>query len=419
MTTSSPLDKRLRVLVIDAGLPNPEFDAGSRAILDFISIVKEGSRGQNPELHFLAMGHNPWGRASDLKAMQVQIHEPSEALKLPEDQACWLNNLSPDIVVISRPGPASQWLSAVIAHTILKDQIKLTAQTKPTARKPPSFFYYGHDIHHQRLEQELLFDPQPAVVQQQKLYQALEPVIWKQFDKVIYGSKNECTRVNSLFPNKAVYLPLYVTRQAAAGQYFSANPNPNPNPNLNDVLWVGGAHHAPNRDGLSWLIGQVFPRVTAAINLHVAGDWPQTLMQQALYQPKHKQHKVRWLGRLSQSQLDEAYESCSFAVAPLRFGAGVKGKVFEALSKGCPVLTTAIGMQGFEHLAWPKPCISEPESQVFSQKLEQLLAISPKQRFAPELHQMRLTLTDESGAAPGVWENLLQSSLLGATDYVY
>jgi glycosyltransferase involved in cell wall biosynthesis len=49
------------------------------------------------------------------------------------------------------------------------------------------------------------------------------------------------------------------------------------------------------------------------------------------------------------------YERARVAVAPLRFGAGVKGKVVEALAHGCPVVTTSVGYQGLDELREVQP----------------------------------------------------------------
>lgn len=51
-------------------------------------------------------------------------------------------------------------------------------------------------------------------------------------------------------------------------------------------------------------------------------------------------------GCVSEEELAAIYESVKIVVVPLRAGAGVKGKVIDALSKGCPVVTTSIGAEG-------------------------------------------------------------------------
>ena len=51
-------------------------------------------------------------------------------------------------------------------------------------------------------------------------------------------------------------------------------------------------------------------------------------------------------GFVSDEELRELYNRCRIVTVPLRYGAGVKGKVIEALYYGAPVVTTAVGAEG-------------------------------------------------------------------------
>ena len=51
-------------------------------------------------------------------------------------------------------------------------------------------------------------------------------------------------------------------------------------------------------------------------------------------------------GFVSEEELKQLYNSCRLVVVPLRYGAGVKGKVVEALYYGIPVVTTSVGAEG-------------------------------------------------------------------------
>jgi glycosyltransferase involved in cell wall biosynthesis len=51
-------------------------------------------------------------------------------------------------------------------------------------------------------------------------------------------------------------------------------------------------------------------------------------------------------GYVSDEELDALYARAGAAVAPLRYGAGVKGKVIEAMARGVPLVTTPTGAQG-------------------------------------------------------------------------
>jgi glycosyltransferase involved in cell wall biosynthesis len=60
---------------------------------------------------------------------------------------------------------------------------------------------------------------------------------------------------------------------------------------------------------------------------------------------------TRVAGFISDQELEHTYTSSRVAIAPLRFGAGMKGKVAEALRFGVPVVTTPVGAQGLEGAA--------------------------------------------------------------------
>ena len=51
-------------------------------------------------------------------------------------------------------------------------------------------------------------------------------------------------------------------------------------------------------------------------------------------------------GFVSEEELARLYDTCRLVVVPLRYGAGVKGKVVEALYYGTPMVTTSVGIEG-------------------------------------------------------------------------
>ncbi len=96
----------------------------------------------------------------------------------------------------------------------------------------------------------------------------------------------------------------------------------------------------------------VMPAVWARFptaELHIVGSAPNEKVL-AL-----KQERVAVFADVSDEELAMQYAAADVAVVPLRFGAGVKGKVVEALRDGLPLVTTSIGAQG---LPLVEQCIS-------------------------------------------------------------
>jgi glycosyltransferase involved in cell wall biosynthesis len=110
------------------------------------------------------------------------------------------------------------------------------------------------------------------------------------------------------------------------------------------ILFVGGFWHQPNGDAVKWFVESIFPLVRAAhpdVHFTIVGSNPdQEVMRLA------KNSNVSVLGYVK--DLRPLYEAARVCVAPLRYGAGVKGKVGEAMANGLPVVGTSIAVEGMK-----------------------------------------------------------------------
>ena len=110
-------------------------------------------------------------------------------------------------------------------------------------------------------------------------------------------------------------------------------------------LSLGTFRHPPNVDATHFLVRDVWPRVRAALpaaQLSLIGSHP-TKEVMALHAPHDGVHVK---GYVSNERLRKLLRLSRVLIAPLRFGAGLKGKVLEAWSHGTPVVTTPIGAEG-------------------------------------------------------------------------
>jgi len=108
-----------------------------------------------------------------------------------------------------------------------------------------------------------------------------------------------------------------------------------------NLLFVGGFSHEPNVDAVLYFCGRIFPAIRQSVpdcTLTVVGSNPPEEIRR-LADPA-----VDIAGFVP--TLDPVFRNSYISVAPLRFGAGMKGKVGEAMSEGLPVVTTSIGAQG-------------------------------------------------------------------------
>jgi glycosyltransferase involved in cell wall biosynthesis len=112
------------------------------------------------------------------------------------------------------------------------------------------------------------------------------------------------------------------------------------------ILFVGGFEHPPNVDAAVCLVREVMPEVWAAlgaVRVTIAGPGAPAEVQ-GLAAPMVD--VVGWV-----EDLQPLLERSRLLIAPLRYGAGIKGKITQCLAAGLPVVTTPVGAEGLAALS--------------------------------------------------------------------
>jgi glycosyltransferase involved in cell wall biosynthesis len=113
---------------------------------------------------------------------------------------------------------------------------------------------------------------------------------------------------------------------------------------------IGNFRHAPNWDAVLWLKQQIWPQIRKQLpqaECFIYGAYPPKKATE-LHNPKQGFYVKGWA--------DDAFAVLSQArvcLAPLRFGAGIKGKLAEAMLCGTPSVTTSIGAESMLFTTWP------------------------------------------------------------------
>ncbi|MDX1617319.1 MAG: glycosyltransferase [Balneolaceae bacterium] len=125
---------------------------------------------------------------------------------------------------------------------------------------------------------------------------------------------------------------------------------------------IGNFRHAPNRDAVRYMEAQIWPRIRRELpetELQVYGAYPDRV-DRALHNPEQGFHVM---GRADDARA--AVGRARVLLAPLRFGAGLKGKLVEAMECGTPSVTTEIGAEGIAgEREWSGAVADEPEAFV-------------------------------------------------------
>jgi len=118
-----------------------------------------------------------------------------------------------------------------------------------------------------------------------------------------------------------------------------------------DFVSIGNFRHAPNWDSFVWLTEMIWPKIRAklpASTLHLYGSYAPPKATR-LHQPNHG---IVMHGRATDAL--DVQKTARICLAPLRFGAGLKGKLVDAMLAGTPSVTTPVGAEGMHaNLHWP------------------------------------------------------------------
>jgi GT2 family glycosyltransferase/glycosyltransferase involved in cell wall biosynthesis len=315
------------IVVVDQRIPQPDRDAGSRSMLDMLRCCVH--LGMNVKFWPDNLWFDPM-YAPVLQQMGIEVFQHMRGHSI--DFKDWVrdNGRHVDCFLLSRPQVASHLIRPIRRHSEAK------------------IVYYGHDIHHLRLRDQLRLLPKDARIRKdESVFREMEHAVWKSVDVIYYPSEGETDlvrqwlREHDLQGIKAETVPLLA---------FDDIPD-RPDANLpmrQGLLLVGSFAHPPNVDGALWFVGEVFPALVERapdVHLFVVGSSPPPRIKALAGE------RVTVTGFVSDEELAAYYRRCRVAVAPLRFGAGLKGKVIEAMRFGLPIVTTPVGLQGLSGAA--------------------------------------------------------------------
>ena len=118
----------------------------------------------------------------------------------------------------------------------------------------------------------------------------------------------------------------------------------------NDFMFIGNFWHEPNWDAVLNLKQNIWPLIIKKLPkaiIRIYGSYPS----QKVFDLNNKKEGFLIMGRAEDAE--EAISSAKVLLAPLRFGAGIKGKLVEAMQCGTPSVTTSIGSESINgNLPW-------------------------------------------------------------------
>ncbi|QBQ42231.1 glycosyltransferase [Sphingobacterium psychroaquaticum] len=213
------------------------------------------------------------------------------------------------------------------------------------------------DIHHLRYKRELELFPRDLGIQQAyETYLEIETRASLLADIVIPISDQEKQYMQSFSPEEKMLVISNV-------HYPKVNVQETPKFEDRTGLLFIGSRHTPNIDAINYMIDEIMPiiwKTDNTIKLHIVGN-----VAQCFSEDRKSISNVIFHGFVP--EVSSYFLKHRVMVAPLRYGAGVKGKIGQALEYHLPVVSSSIGAEGM-HLVDGRHILVAENPEDFAKK---------------------------------------------------
>ncbi len=301
-----------RVLFIDLTTPEPQHDAGSLVAVETMRALQ----GLGFKVTFVPVDNFLWTKAysAPLQAMGVEtIYHPFYSRFEPFIS---VRGGEFDLVVVHRFGAAERVMGALRTHA---PQAKIA--------------FMPADLHFLREQREADLSGDAAAQEQAAETKRRELSIIRSADAVLPHSNLEIDLLKAEAPETPPFkLPLIHDPDPVASGFHGRS----------GVGFIGGYGHPPNVDAVDWFMSEIWPRVREhkpdARFVLAGSKMPDR------FKSLDGKNGVEVLGFVD--TIDEFFGGVRASLAPLRYGAGAKGKVAASLALGTPCVSTSIGAEG-------------------------------------------------------------------------
>lgn len=304
------------ILVIDHYVPQFDKDAGSKTTWQYLKMfVKQGYNVKFMGDNFYQDNeYTPLLEQMGIEVLYGPWYERNYKKWIIENQ----HNI--DFVYLNRPHITEKYIDFIKQETNIK------------------IIYYGHDLHFLRIKREYeLYHDEKLLKESQEWYEK-EIAIMRKADMNYYPSNvevDEIHKMDSVIPAKAITAYVYEQFRENLNLDFSKREG---------IVFVGGFGHPPNEDAVLWFANEIYPIIREKQNI------PFYIVGSKVTEKVKKLHGngIIVKGFVTEEELMHLYDTCKIVVVPLRYGAGVKGKVVEALYYGTPMVSTTTGIEGIQ-----------------------------------------------------------------------
>src|SRR5438309_6580656 len=323
---------RKNILVIDHYVPSPDRDSGSLRMFQVLKLLRQ-------------LGHRVTFIPDNLANVPVYTHKLQkrgiEVVYHP-----YVRNVRDylishgcdfDIVVLSRCDFARKHIADVRRHA-------------PRSR----IIFDTVDLHSLRAHREAQISVDPEAREKARQIEEMEYDLIRQADETWVTSSVEQKLLQERSPEKSIQLVSNIVDIPGSSTPFELR---------RGFLFIGGFQHTPNTDAVLFFLRKIYPMVKERLRdakFYIIGDKaPPEVVALA-------GENVVIAGL--QRDVRPFFESVRLSVAPLRFGAGVKGKINQSMAWGVPVVATSVAVEGME-LTFGEDILVADEPEEFARAL--------------------------------------------------
>ena len=311
-----------KLLIIGYVWPEPGSSAAGRHMLEIMQLFIEASWAVTFASPAAESTHQY--KLSELGVQEATIELNNASF---DD---WLKPLNPDVVIFDRFMMEEQFGWRV-------------AQACPDAMR----ILDTEDLHFLRLARQAAFKRQSKIsaddLDTETSLREIASIYRCDLSLIISETELELL-VNSFGVDRQLlhYLPFLYKQPAMTAKGFGQR---------KDFVFVGTMRHPPNLEAVRYLKNLIWPLIRLQLpsaNLHIVGSYLTKEVSQ-MHKPAEGFHVA---GKVE--QLGELLNDMRVSLAPLKFGAGLKGKLLESMEHGLPSVSTTIGAEGIcADLEWP------------------------------------------------------------------
>jgi GT2 family glycosyltransferase/2-polyprenyl-3-methyl-5-hydroxy-6-metoxy-1,4-benzoquinol methylase/glycosyltransferase involved in cell wall biosynthesis len=361
-----------RALVLDHCTPTPNLDAGSVTVLNLLLLLREMDFQVTfiPEDNFLYMPEY----TTALQRAGIEVLYAPYVTSVEQHLKDYGGRY--DLAFLFRPG-------------VVERHVKTIRKLCPQAK----VLFHTVDLHFLRMSREAELKSDKAKQKAAEEMKRHELAAIRAADASIVHSTVELEILRPLLPDaKLPVFPLIMDIKGTSKTFVERR----------DIVFIGGYQHTPNVDAVHYFVSEIMPllrKQLPGVRFYVVGSNPPADIKALASED------IIITGFVE--DLTSLLDKMRVSVAPLRYGAGIKGKIGTAMSVGLPVVATSLAAEGMSLTCGENICVSDGAEAL----ADAIIKIYQDEALWNRVSQNGLAFANKVWGAEAAWEIL--AAILG------